>query len=214
MTHIIFIAGAGQNKKAWDAVTATLPSDFTVHTFAATGLVPSGAAFSMQSCAEGLNAYMSENNIEQAVFCGLSLGAMICTEFAITHPEKVTSLVLCGSQVHPNPFLMSLQNGIMRLLPEKMLGLPPELTKQQLLAILQVSASVDFRVSVTSISVPTLVICGAKDKPNFPAANYLAKHIPNATLHIIPNAGHQVNIDSADELQKVIVDFLNKPPSR
>ena len=214
MTHIIFIAGAGQNKTAWDSVATTLPSDFTVHTFAATDLVSSGADFSMSSCAQGLNAYMTENDIEQAVLCGLSLGAMICTEFAITHPDKVTSLVLCGSQVHPNPFLMSLQNGIMRLLPEKMLGLPPELTKQQLLAILRASASVDFRESVKNIKAPTLVICGAKDKPNLPAANYLAERIPNATLHIIPNAAHQVNINNADELQKVIVDFLNKPPSR
>ena len=214
MTHIIFIAGAGQNKTAWDGVATTLPSDFTVHTFAATDLVSSGADFSMSSCAQGLNAYMTENDIEQAVLCGLSLGAMICTEFAITHPDKVTSLVLCGSQVHPNPFLMSLQNGIMRLLPEKMLGLPPELTKQQLLAILRASASVDFRESVKNIKAPTLVICGAKDKPNLPAANYLAERIPNATLHIIPNAAHQVNINNADELQKVIVDFLNKPPSR
>ena len=213
MTHIIFIAGAGQNKTAWDGVTATLPSDFTVHTFAATDLVSSGDTFSVQSCASGLNDYMSENNIEQAVFCGLSLGAMIWTEFAITHPEKVTSLVLCGSQVHPNPFLMSLQNGIMKLLPEKMLGLPPELTKQQLLDILRASASVDFRESVKSIKAPTLVVCGANDKPNLPAANYLAEHIPNATLHIIPNAGHQVNISNSNELQKVIVDFLNKPPS-
>jgi pimeloyl-ACP methyl ester carboxylesterase len=214
MTHIIFIAGAGQNKTAWDGVATTLPSDFTVHTFAATDLVSSGADFSMSSCAQGLKAYMTENDTEQAVLCGLSLGAMICTEFAITHPDKVTSLVLCGSQVHPNPFLMSLQNGIMRLLPEKMLGLPPELTKQQLLAILRASASVDFRESVKNIKAPTLVICGAKDKPNLPAANYLAERIPNATLHIIPNAGHQVNINNADELQKVIVDFLNKPPSR
>jgi len=212
MTHIIFVAGAGQNKAAWDGVAATLPSGFSVHTFAATDLVPSGADFSMQSCAEGLNAYMSENDIEQAVLCGLSLGAMICTEFAITYPEKVTALVLCGSQVRPNPFLMSLQNGIMKLLPEKLLGLPPELTKPQLLGILRASASVDFRESVKSINAPTLVVCGANDKPNLPAAQYLAKHIATAKLHIIPNAGHQVNIGNPNELQKVIVDFLiNRP---
>ena len=210
MTHIIFIAGAGQNKTAWEGVAGMLPSGFTPHTFAATDLVPSGTDFSMQSCAQGLNAYMAENNIEQAVLCGLSLGAMICTEFAITYYEKVTALVLCGSQVRPNPLLMLLQNGIMKLLPEKLLGLPPELTKQQLLAILRASASVDFRESVKNINIPTLVVCGAKDKPNLPAANYLAEHIPTATLRIIPNAGHQVNIDNPNELQKVIVDFLSR----
>lgn len=209
MTHIIFIAGAAQNKTVWDGVASMLPSDFTAHTFAATDLVPFGADFSMQACAQGLNSYMAENDIEQAVLCGLSLGAMICTEFAITYSQKVTALVLCGDQVRPNPFLMSLQNGVMKLLSEKLLGLPPELTKQQLLGILRASARVDFRESVKNINAPTLVVCGAKDKPNLPAAQYLAKYIATAKLHIIPNAGHQVNIDNPNELQKVIVDFLS-----
>lgn len=214
MKHIVFIAGAGQDKTAWDDVIATLPGDFTAHKFAATDFVTSHSTFSITSCANRLYNYMTENHIDQAVLCGLSLGAMIATEFTTRYPERVELLVLCGSQVHPNSFLMLLQSGIIKLFPEKLLGLPPKLTKGQLLDILRASANVDFRESVKRIDAPTLIVCGAKDKPNLPAAEYLAKHIPTATLRIIPNAGHQVNMNNSNELQKVIIGFLNKPPSR
>ncbi|MDR0398156.1 MAG: alpha/beta hydrolase [Candidatus Nomurabacteria bacterium] len=127
MTHIIFIAGAGQDKAAWQAVSSKLPDTFTVHTFAVTDLAE---PFSIQTSAETLYKYMSESSIKRAVFCGLSLGSMISTEFAIRYPEQVESLILCGSQVHPNKLLMALQSGIMKLLPEKTLGLPPKLTKR------------------------------------------------------------------------------------
>lgn len=211
MTHIIFIAGAGQNKTAWDDVAATLPSHFVTHTFAVSDLLPSADTFSIQSCAEALNGYMSEHNIQQVVICGLSVGAMICTAFAIAHPEKVISLVLCGSQVRPNPFLMSTQIGVMKFLPKKLLGLPRGLTKQQLLAILRAAAGVDTRESVKNIKAPTLVICGAKDRANLPASRYLAEHIPTATLSIIPNAGHMVNTTNSGDLEKELVGFLGNP---
>lgn len=207
MAHIIFIAGAGQDKTAWDGVAALLTDEHVVHTFTSTDLTPPDTSFSIRACADELNRYMTENNIKRALVCGLSLGAMIATDFTIRYPQKVAALVLCGSQVHPNPLLMSLQSGIMKALPEKLLGLPPSLTKKQLLAILRESVKVDFRDSVHSIKSPTLVVCGAKDTPNLSASRYLAKHISGAILHIIPGVGHQINIDNPQELHSVIEDF-------
>lgn len=209
--HIIFIAGAGQSKKAWDKVTVGMHRSYTTHTFAATDLLPPGAKFSIKSCTNRLYDYMAQNSIKRATLCGLSLGAMIATDFTVHHPQQVKQLVLCGSQVKPNSFLMLLQTGIMRLLSERLLGLPPELTKRQLLDILHESSKVDFSEDLSRIKVPTLVVCGSGDRLNLSASKYLAEHIDDVRLRIISDSGHQINIDNPKELQRVILSFLEKP---
>lgn len=186
MSHIIFIAGAGQDKTAWASLASTLSNAWTTHLFSSADL---SSPFSVQDSADSLNRYMAERNIDFATICGLSLGAMIGTEFAIHYPERVRSLILCGSQVRPNKALMSLQSSIMRLFPEKLLGLPSGLTKSQLLDLLHESSRIDLTDSLGSIKTPTLAVCGAQDRPNLPASRYLAKHIANANLQIIQKSG-------------------------
>jgi len=63
------------------------------------------------------------------------------------------------------------------------------------------------------ITLPTLVIAGAKDVL-IPAANseILAAQIPGAKLHIIPNAGHAFMNEARQEFLKEFVPFVRAHP--
>ena len=64
--------------------------------------------------------------------------------------------------------------------------------------------------ALPSISVPTIVIAGANDKPFLNAADYMAKKIPGAEKVIIPDAGHAVNLDQPAAFNAAILDFLDR----
>jgi 3-oxoadipate enol-lactonase len=63
---------------------------------------------------------------------------------------------------------------------------------------------------LSSLQVPTLVIVGEDDKPDFGAiAQHLAEEIPDADLAIVPGAGHLVGLDEPEELNALLLEFLS-----
>jgi pimeloyl-ACP methyl ester carboxylesterase len=61
------------------------------------------------------------------------------------------------------------------------------------------------------IKAPTLVIAGDADKL-VPVENsrLIASRIPNAELETLKNMGHGFNIEAADEVNHVVLRFLNR----
>ena len=60
-----------------------------------------------------------------------------------------------------------------------------------------------------TLTMPVLVVLGEEDKPDFKAiAQHLAEEIPGAELAIVPEAGHLVGIDQPDELNRLLLEFL------
>lgn len=131
---------------------------------------------------------------------------MLATRFAIDFPERAASLVLSGSQIRPNPTLMKVQNAIMRVLPARAVA-QPGMSKQRTLSVLRAVAQTDFRNELTQITVPALVLCGLKDRPNIPAARELATGIAGAELQLVPGAGHEWNVHQAEEFNSRINAF-------
>jgi 3-oxoadipate enol-lactonase len=63
--------------------------------------------------------------------------------------------------------------------------------------------------ALSSLAVPTLVIVGEDDKPDFLAiAEHLAEEIPDADLAIVAGAGHLVGLDQPEELNALLLEFL------
>jgi pimeloyl-ACP methyl ester carboxylesterase len=63
--------------------------------------------------------------------------------------------------------------------------------------------------SITTIRTPTLVITGQDDQMTpIRYSQYLADHIPNAWLKIIPDAGHMVMLEQPDSVANALTDFL------
>lgn len=77
----------------------------------------------------------------------------------------------------------------------------------------QVYAGANFNEEerISSINVPTLIIAGREDRV-VPYQNAVLLHnkIKNSILKIYDGAAHLVNIEKADEVNREIIEFLNK----
>ncbi|GAA2963261.1 alpha/beta fold hydrolase [Microbacterium schleiferi] len=210
---VVFLHGIGAGPDSWNAQIDALPEGFT-------GIAPTIAGlsdaddqeFSLTTAAAAVQDELDRCGIRRAHLCGLSLGGMVATRFAIDYPERVASLVLSGSQVHPNPALMKVQNAIMRILPARVVA-QPGMSKQRMLAVLRAVGQTDFRAELAQISAPTLVLCGLKDSPNIPAARELAGGIAGAELQLVPGAGHEWNVQQAEEFStRLNAFYLHQKP--
>jgi pimeloyl-ACP methyl ester carboxylesterase len=62
---------------------------------------------------------------------------------------------------------------------------------------------------LSTILVPTLVIVGALDLPDFQAiARRLAGEMPRASLRMIPNVGHMSNLEDSHEFNQLVLAHL------
>jgi pimeloyl-ACP methyl ester carboxylesterase len=62
--------------------------------------------------------------------------------------------------------------------------------------------------SLSTITVPTLVLAGADDTPFLAATDYMAGKIPGAQKVIVPAAGHAANIDQPEAFNRAVMSFL------
>ena len=84
------------------------------------------------------------------------------------------------------------------------------LHKEQLIRLCATMGELDFRGSLSEITCPTLVLCGQRDTANQKAARELAALVKDAQLHIIPGAGHEVNLDAPEKLSELLCHFYGQ----
>ena len=69
----------------------------------------------------------------------------------------------------------------------------------------------DQKERAAAILAPTLIICGDEDAITPPSlSEELAALIPHSRLRIIEGASHLANLDSPDEFNRSIEDFLSQ----
>jgi pimeloyl-ACP methyl ester carboxylesterase len=109
---LILHNGASDNMDAWDpALLTRLASNNTVIVFDSRGIgnTTSGTEpYSIQLLGNDTAGLMDALKIQQANVLGYSLGTFTTQQFAITHPDKVSSVILiagtCGGKDHvPRP---------------------------------------------------------------------------------------------------------------
>lgn len=206
---VVFVHGLGETPDAWAHRLATLPEGFAGVSVAIPGLAPGDlvGGFSLAGAARGIVGELDRQEIERAHFVGLSLGAMIALQIATDHPQRVRSLTLAAGQVKPPRALMAVQNVVMGLLPARLIE-QGGASKTQLLAALRAVAGTDFTARLETVSAPTLVLCGSKDRANLPASRALAAGIPGAELRIVDGAGHQAQLQKPEAFSDALHNFL------
>ncbi|MDY5152384.1 alpha/beta fold hydrolase, partial [Actinotignum urinale] len=142
---------------------------------------------------EDVCTQIADSLTEPVHVVGLSLGAVIALNIAITHPDKVSSLFVSAPQAKLPKMLMNLQKTLMRVLPTKWVC-PPRLSKPELLGVLDSLKDLDLTSQLAALSMPVTVVCGSKDKVNLPAARRISSLIPTAHLEVIQGAGHQWHV--------------------
>jgi pimeloyl-ACP methyl ester carboxylesterase len=72
----------------------------------------------------------------------------------------------------------------------------------------------DRAIALPAITIPALVLVGARDKDYLGAAEYMAARLPRAAHAVIPDAGHVCNVDRPDLFSQRVLAFLDQPDLR
>jgi pimeloyl-ACP methyl ester carboxylesterase len=163
---------------------------------------------------------------------GNSMGGMVALRTALAYPERVQKLVLVDPGLPAWDWSQELRDywaaeeaayeaGDLAAATEINLEFwvkpehRDEVRPQQRRAVELQSAHEEPEVQwpemppLSSLLVPTLVVVGADDKPDFLAiAEHLAKEIPDADLAVVAGAGHLVGLDQPEELNALLLEFL------
>jgi 3-oxoadipate enol-lactonase len=229
---LVLLHGLGMAHRMWQPQLAELSKHFHLFVPDLPGIAQSASdgPFTMQKIASLILDFIREKKEgnQKIHVCGLSLGAMVTLEMAIQSKRELSSIILSGGQVKPPKMTMLIQRLIFSLMPKKTIveqmpnSIPTQDTeirkaaeedakmtkKSGFLKILKAVSNVNFRDQLAKVQIPTLVLCGGNDEPNIPAAEELAKKIPNAQLKVIPDHGHVWNIENPELFNQTVVDFL------
>ena len=206
----VFLHGLGQGPDSWAAVRARLspaPDDAIP---GLTALLRQGDGTYralLTSLASALEALPGPLDL-----CGLSLGAVLALDYAARRPERVRSLVLIAPQLRMPRRLLALQDLLFRLLPERLVTGGTDLKKAELLTLTRSMADLDLTAPLPGLACPALVVCGARDRANLPAARELAGLLPGAELRVFPGAGHALNRETPELLAQVLSAFWSNRP--
>ncbi len=56
--------------------------------------------------------------------------------------------------------------------------------------------------------MPTLVLCGERDRINLKLSRRLAEGLPDARFEVVPGAGHVANLDNPEAFNTLLREFL------
>lgn len=203
MEHI-FVHGLGQDSKSWDYLIKKLNLVDDIST-------PDLSKIVLNKELNYQNLYNSfydicEERKEQVHLCGLSLGAILCMNYAIENPERVASLILIAPQYKIPKMLFKIQNAIFKLMPKSMFA-NMGFSKKDTLSLTKSMTNLNFTKGLESINCPTLILCGEKDSANLKASRELVKLIPQSKFFTVSDSKHEVNIDNPDSLAMFINEF-------
>lgn len=182
---------------------------------------------------------LDDRSVGQTVVCGLSMGGAVALQLAIDYPDRVSGLILINTFSALRPASVSeavyfLRRGVKaylrspgdqaelvadrvfpseehaewrRRLIDSIRASDPKVYKQAMIAL----ARFDANQHLTEINTPVLVITGACDTtipPN--VQKRMAQKIPHADYQVIDGAGHGVIIDHYQEVNRLILNFVNR----
>ncbi|MBW1917750.1 MAG: alpha/beta hydrolase [Deltaproteobacteria bacterium] len=234
---LIFIHGLGGSATNWrfqmeelSPHCRTIAMDLRSH--GQSGYRPE-KSITIRTFADDIIALMTKLGLEQAHFCGLSMGGMIALELYLRYPGQVKSLILADTTAffpdsqRLGEFLQLLDSMSMRDWAQLFSFLilrreAPAALRQELIDItaatrrgpyrqgLIATFSSDYRWLLPLIDVRTLILVGAEDQATpIGLAKYLQAQIPNAVLHLIPQSAHCTNLENPTEFNRHLLAHLD-----
>jgi len=234
---VVFVHGFTLDHSMWQPQVDHFGSDYNVVTYDARGFGQSSLPDAPYSHADDLNALLEHQSIEQAHIVGLSLGGRIATNFALTYPERVRSLTLMAAaldgyrnevdwNVHAQD--EGLEQARENWLQHELFDYTqhsPDVVKALRKIVENYSgwhwlhedphspANTHARDRLHEITQPALVVIGESDLQYFQnISDVLASGIPGAQKARIPEAGHMVNMEAPDQVNRLLGNFLMKIP--
>lgn len=195
--------------------------------------------YSLELLAEDAVGLLDSLRIDKVHWVGLSLGGMIGQSFALNHPDRLFSLVLCDTTarvpeeaqpVWEERIKTAREKGLAPLLDETMERWfsssfleknPPILDairKQFLLTPLEgylgcayAVRRINYLDQLSKIKIPTLIMVGENDMGTpVSASEAIHERIENSKLVILPSARHLSNVEKSEEFNSALLAFLKE----
>lgn len=203
----IFVHGLGQVATSWDDTIKNLDvKSKCVCPDLVTLLADKEVNYA--NLYKAFSAYC-DNFSEPLHICGLSLGGILALNYGIDNPEKLSSLVLAGTQYKMPVGLLKFQNAIFRFMPKSMFT-QMGFGKKDFIELSKSMMVLDFSENLDKLSCPVLIMCGEKDNANRKAAEELSQRLHSAEMQIVEKAGHEVNVDAPETLAKLLNVFYKR----
>ena len=240
---LFFVHGVGGDLDAWQFIQSamfekgfsTLALDLRGHGYSEHPRNFKG--YAVDKFIEDILTVLDIENIQKVVLIGHSLGAVLVTQVALKHPERIDRLVLISSSYIPPPYfkipgIFFLMNALafMSLPPIKpdhslypagkhhedleYFGLFRTILRNSLRSYILSSKEIlktNLLPQLKELSMPTLIISGTKDSI-FPPhiSDKIHLQIQNSILKKIDGGNHVVVLNNIPEVVEAISTFIGK----
>ena len=177
---------------------------------------------------EFLSSFLEALDLMHTTLVGHSMGGAIAQHFAITHSSAVDRLILVGTgarlRVLPSflgglldDFESTVEMGLGYAYSAEASQELVDLARQEWLANAPAVLHGDFLAcdrfdvmdKLEEVCCPALVICGEEDQLTpVKYSRFLAERIVDATLAVIPAAGHMVMLEQPEQVNSAMQGFL------
>jgi 3-oxoadipate enol-lactonase len=225
---IVLLEGLGGDILGWRRNIPHLAAELQVVAFDFRGngrSDPPSGPVTMTTFVEDTVALLDHVGLDAAHSYGQSFGGMVAQELALTHPERVRTLIL--GCTHPGvrhavrvrravpkarPWEALYSETFLRDHPNEVAedlrsGSPqaPESARRQWEAM----QGFDALDRLPSLRIPTLVLHGSEDRTIHPDnARILAERIPGARLVLLDGAGHNYHVEQPDAADGAVLEFV------
>ena len=234
---LILVMGLGADKVAWALQVPALSERHTVVTYDNRDVGQSSRAtggYEVADMADDLLALADELGFDSFHLVGMSMGGAIAQRATLRAPERVRTLSLLVTFAYGGPWAQArtrLWGEILPLLSEEqrvdllmnqvhsqeffeivrnaILQDPHPQEVEAFLRQMEASSRHDAREELRSLDLPVLVV-GAEHDLMVPVwrSRELSELIPGARYEVFERAGHAVNLERAEQLNQLLLDFI------
>jgi len=220
---VLLIHGFGVDRRSWNDQIEPFAERYTVIASDLRGFGLASMPNGPYSHHEDIACLLDHFGIARASLVGSSMGARVAFDFAIAYPERTRAVVSADGV--PSGFVFDRPPGVPRgPSREQVAQTMANLGAKRAAMFKSIVADYtrwhrkneDPRVEVNAISrlgevkAPTLVIVGGKDLPDYrKAADMFSAGIPQTQRHVIDGAGHLPNLETPEEFNLVVLEFLD-----
>lgn len=229
--HIVLLHGLFGDLSNWSAFENYFGPHHSVHTPQLPLYKKQGKENNLDHFVVFLEEYIAENNIQQPVLVGNSLGGHIALLYTLKHPEKVEKLILTGSSgLYENSFDVPFprindfgfisdrvrevffnQEAATDALIKQVFSTIQDRDKAlSVVRTAKAARNQNLKNILNTITLPVLLIWGMQDIVTpMTVAEEFYYHLPNSHLFLINNCGHAPMMEQPEEFNNKVAEFLS-----
>ncbi len=202
---VVLIHGAGRGGRMWRGVAPRLNDQVRVIAPDLPGFSDRGSRFTLDSAAEFLLSLAGPT--ERIHLVGFSLGGAVAIRAASTPGARVATLTVCAAPIAPGVDQPSTVRRYRRI-PDRVGRIFSDATSWR--DLVDEVASIDIGDAITRLDVPTLVMCGRRDRGALPDARRIAAAAPRSQLLVVPHVGHSWPVVAPAVFARALDGFLGQ----